>query len=102
MRADGTYSTLEGLRAARSSASRPRAAADHRAASRPGQTLLLFTDGLLERRGEDLDLGRDRLGPRSPRLPADLTADDLTALVERLRDPSRDDDVAVLAVTRTG
>jgi len=67
-----------------------------------GQTLLMFTDGLLERRGEDPDHGRDRLAREVQGLPAELTSHDLTELVERMRDPSRDDDVAVLAVTRTG
>ncbi len=66
-----------------------------------GQTVLLFTDGLLERRDEDLDVGRDRLLREVEALPTDLTGHDLTALAERMRDPSRDDDVAVLAVTRT-
>ena len=65
-----------------------------------GQTLLLFTDGLLERRDEDLDVSRDRLLCEVRDLPADLSGHDLAALAERMRDPSRDDDVAVLSVTR--
>ncbi len=43
---------------------------------RPGATLVLFTDGLVERRGEGLDAGLDRLraaaGPLAVRPVADL------------------------------
>lgn len=66
----------------------------------PGDTLLLFTDGLVERRHEDLDAGGRRLLDAAQ----DLAGDDLDArlerLVEALHDPSRDDDVAVLAFRR--
>jgi serine phosphatase RsbU (regulator of sigma subunit) len=66
----------------------------------PGDTLLLFTDGLVERRHEDLDAG----GRRLMEAARDLSGDDLDTrlerLVEALHDPSRDDDVAVLAFRR--
>jgi serine phosphatase RsbU (regulator of sigma subunit) len=65
-----------------------------------GDTLLLYTDGLVERRGEDLDAGDARLLDASDCLTGDLDAG-LDELVKRLRDPSRDDDVAVLALRRT-
>jgi GAF domain-containing protein len=65
-----------------------------------GQTVLFFTDGLVERRDEDLDVGRARLVEEVRALPQELTNEDLAALAARTRDPSRDDDVAVLAVTR--
>ena len=98
---DGTWSTLEGLDGTVLGVQ----ASERRSITvplTPGQTLLLLTDGLLERRGEDVDLGRDRLLAEVATLPADLTGHELAALSERMRDPSRDDDVAVLAVTRTG
>lgn len=65
-------------------------------------TVLLFTDGLLERRDEDYEEGRTRLTSRAAALPGQLTSADLERLVEVMRDPTRDDDVAVLAVRRTG
>jgi serine phosphatase RsbU (regulator of sigma subunit) len=67
---------------------------------REGQTVLLFTDGLVERRDEDLDVGRARLLDEVRALPEEPSSEDLAALAARTRDPSRDDDVAVLAVTR--
>ena len=65
-----------------------------------GQTVLFFTDGLVERHDEDLDVGRARLVEEVRGLPEEPTGEDLAALAARTRDPSRDDDVAVLAVTR--
>ena len=65
-----------------------------------GQTVLFFTDGLVERRDEDLDVGRARLVEEVRALPEEPTSEDLAALAARTRDPSRDDDVAVLVVTR--
>jgi serine phosphatase RsbU (regulator of sigma subunit) len=63
-----------------------------------GSTLLLFTDGLFERRGVPLDEGRDRVREvlsRSPGVPLDQLCDRL--LVELLGE-GVEDDVAVLAV----
>jgi hypothetical protein len=60
-------------------------------------TLLLFTDGLFERRGEPLDEGRARvrqLLARSVGLPLEELCDRLLGLVEQ----RAEDDVAVLAV----
>ncbi len=68
---------------------------------RVGQVLLLYTDGLLERRAEDLEVGKGRLLRRAVRL---ATADDLRAeldgLVADVKDPTLDDDLAVLVVRR--
>ena len=66
-----------------------------------GDTVLAFTDGLIERRDEDIDAGQDRvLGAVSILAEPDLSAA-LDVVVERLRDPDRDDDVAALAARRT-
>ena len=69
----------------------------------PGTTLLCFTDGLVERRTEDIDAGFARLaaaagthfaasGPLEPFLEE---------LLVQMRDPDRSDDIAVLALRRT-
>lgn len=65
----------------------------------PGSTLLLYSDGLIERRGESLSVGMDRLATLSSRLtnrPADAMCDELFAQLA----PSdiRVDDAAVLVV----
>ena len=73
----------------------------------PGDTLVLYTDGLIERRDEDIDVGLGRLAdslarhrgldpePMADALLADLgvtgggAADDTALVVIRLRDPFR-------------
>ena len=66
-----------------------------------GDTVLAFTDGLIERRDEDIDAGQDRvLGALSTLTGPDLSGA-LDVVVEQLRDPDRDDDVAALAARRT-
>jgi anti-sigma regulatory factor (Ser/Thr protein kinase) len=67
--------------------------------SRPfsaGSTLVLYTDGLVERRGEELDVGLERLRDASADAPnvETLCAD----VVARLAPANRADDVALLAV----
>ena len=65
-----------------------------------GDTVVLFTDGLIERRGEDITDGLARLMDAVGRLTGSDLAAALPDLVAEVRDPSRDDDVAVLAVRR--
>jgi serine phosphatase RsbU (regulator of sigma subunit) len=64
----------------------------------PGSTLLLFTDGLVERRDSDLVAGYDRL----ERTLADLAGLPLEQLcdelLDRLVDPHPADDVALVAL----
>lgn len=70
-----------------------------------GDVLLLYTDGLVERRGESIDIGLRRLQAAADELFTavdDLTdLDDVLAkLTESVSDPDRQDDVAVLAFRR--
>ncbi|MFG1805256.1 SpoIIE family protein phosphatase [Streptomyces sp. NPDC049040] len=63
----------------------------------PGETLLLYTDGLVERRNEDIDTSLARLaGVRLPHAAGPLDAL-LARLVHRLAPSAVEDDVAVLA-----
>ncbi|MEU8031792.1 SpoIIE family protein phosphatase [Streptomyces sp. NPDC049099] len=62
----------------------------------PGQTLVLFTDGLVERRGEDIDRSLARLS--AVRFPAGDGLDDvLDTILGRLDARHAEDDVAALA-----
>jgi serine phosphatase RsbU (regulator of sigma subunit) len=63
-----------------------------------GTTVLLFTDGLVERRGTDLDTGLARLVDVARELagqPLDELCDDL---IERLVQGHPEDDVALVAL----
>jgi serine phosphatase RsbU (regulator of sigma subunit) len=67
-----------------------------------GATLFCYTDGLIERRGEDIDAGLARLarvlGPAADRPVEDLVAHAL----ETLRREDEVDDIATLAIRWTG
>jgi PAS domain S-box-containing protein len=64
---------------------------------RPGHTLLLYTDGLVERRTEDIDVSLARLaGLRLPHAAGPLDAL-LARIVHRLAPAATEDDVALLA-----
>jgi GAF domain-containing protein len=65
-----------------------------------GDTILLFTDGLVERRGEIIDEGIDRLMQRADTLVGTDLHRALQRLVEDFAD-NPDDDVTALAVRRS-
>jgi serine phosphatase RsbU (regulator of sigma subunit) len=65
-----------------------------------GDTLLAFTDGLVERRDEDIDEGLERLRGELGQLVGVPLEEGVTALVEAVRDERYDDDIAVLALRR--
>ncbi len=67
---------------------------------RVGDSLLLYTDGLIERRDEDIDIGQERLADECRRLSHDALYDCLSELVETVRDHTREDDVAALVARR--
>lgn len=78
--------------------------ADRKAVTCPfpaGSTLLLYTDGIVERRDEDIDAGLDRLLRAATPLPADDLGSWLQDLVAAAGDERGDDDVTALAVRRT-
>jgi serine phosphatase RsbU (regulator of sigma subunit) len=66
----------------------------------PDRSLLLFTDGLVERRDEDVEAGKQRLKAAVRDLGPEPASLDLDGLVALMRDPTRDDDVAVLVARR--
>ena len=63
----------------------------------PGGGLVLFSDGMIERRDEDIDTGLHRFGTLIDRLGADPTAHEIFASVTR---STITDDATVLAVHR--
>ena len=71
---------------------------DHSADLDDGDTLLLVTDGLVERRGSDLDEGLTRLQDALADLGGRPLEELLDGLLERLASDDGDDDVAIVAV----
>jgi len=66
----------------------------------PRDTLVLFTDGLVERRGEVVDVGLARLLSAAPALCDGEFGPALARLVAKVHDGAGDDDVTALAVRR--
>jgi len=67
----------------------------------PGSTLLAFTDGLVERRGEDIDLGFQRLAHAATDLGKTLDGA-LTRLLSIVAEDTAGDDIAILAFRWVG
>jgi len=63
-----------------------------------GDVLFCYTDGLIERRGRDIDEGLAGLLAAAARCQRETADDAVTALFDRLEPPATDDDVCVLAV----
>ncbi|NYJ05763.1 SpoIIE family protein phosphatase [Petropleomorpha daqingensis] len=68
----------------------------------PGATVLLYTDGLVERRDRDLDAGAAELAEVLRRCAGLPLAELCDRVLERLFLPDAEDDVAVLAVRLAG
>jgi len=66
----------------------------------PGDALLLFTDGLVERRDEVVDAGLARLTAAAGELQAGELGPALARFVARVQPAGNDDDVTALAVRR--
>ena len=63
---------------------------------RPGAALVLFSDGLIERRGEDIDVSRDRLAAALAQLD-EVSARTVFDSVQR---DSASDDATVVTLLR--
>jgi GAF domain-containing protein/anti-sigma regulatory factor (Ser/Thr protein kinase) len=63
----------------------------------PGSILILYTDGLVERRDESLDIGLERLAETAARAAGESLEDLSDALLELVAE-ERHDDVALLAI----
>jgi serine phosphatase RsbU (regulator of sigma subunit) len=63
-----------------------------------GDVLFCYTDGLIERRGRDIDEGLAGLLATAARCQRETAEDAVIALFGRLEPPAADDDVCVLAV----
>lgn len=68
---------------------------------RPGDSLFLYTDGLVERRDGDNEAGLARKLADVPRGNDEDLTGWLGAAVDEIRDPTRDDDVAALLLRRS-
>lgn len=64
----------------------------------PGSTLVLYTDGLVERRDRDLEEGLDALLAVARSLPPDATPDEICKVLVDGMCGTSDDDIAVLVV----
>ena len=65
-----------------------------------GDTLVVVTDGLVERRGEDIDTGLARLGSALRSLNGAPLAVGLRGILDAVQDDGSDDDVAALLLRR--
>jgi serine phosphatase RsbU (regulator of sigma subunit) len=66
----------------------------------PGDTILLFTDGLIERRTEDIDEGRAKLSCALTALTDSDLAEGLRRTVATMAADAHEDDVAAVALRR--
>jgi serine phosphatase RsbU (regulator of sigma subunit)/anti-sigma regulatory factor (Ser/Thr protein kinase) len=69
-----------------------------RATLEPGSTVLLYTDGLVEKRGEPLDVGLERLREAAVGAPVEPLEDLCERVLDALVTQAPGDDVALLAV----
>ena len=67
----------------------------------PGATLVLYTDGLIERRDADLDVGLAALAAEAAQVEPDLDVFCRRLLIQLTGDRAQADDIAVVAVRRS-
>jgi serine phosphatase RsbU (regulator of sigma subunit) len=73
---------------------------DHTCRLQPGSTVVLYTDGLVEARGEALDDGMDHTAAIAGDF-TDAPPDDLCDALIAARSPTRHDDIALLVARMT-
>jgi serine phosphatase RsbU (regulator of sigma subunit) len=66
----------------------------------PGSALIAYTDGLVERRGENIDIGLERLLAAAESRAQQALPDLLSGLLDELRTDDTTDDIALLALRR--
>jgi integral membrane sensor domain MASE1/GAF domain-containing protein/anti-sigma regulatory factor (Ser/Thr protein kinase) len=93
---DGRCEFLSGGRGAPLGSFRPSEPQAATATLPLGSTLVLYTDGLVERRREVLDTGLDRLAALAPLIAATPVGDLADTLLDAMIAGTREDDVAVL------
>ncbi|RNL78982.1 serine/threonine-protein phosphatase [Nocardioides marmorisolisilvae] len=64
----------------------------------PGSTLFCFTDGLVERRGEGIDTGLQRLADTMTPVSGSPVEEMVDHALQKLRSPNASDDIAILAI----
>ncbi|MHC3474727.1 PP2C family protein-serine/threonine phosphatase [Streptomyces sp. 7R007] len=99
--ADGTVRVLDARPGVMLGIPLPYVYPDHRTELPPGSSLVLYTDGLVERRTQGIDVGIERLGQAlgalgTAELEQDLEAAADTLLKPLLHDAERNDDVCLL------
>ena len=97
-RPDGTVQLLTGEVSLLVGAAPGVLRAESEVALEPGSVLVLYTDGLVEHRGLDLDAGLARLQASLAAAPAGSAEGICDALLADLTSEERDDDVALLAI----
>lgn len=100
VRADGSAAPLPGAPELLLGVDPGTARTDRTVVLAAGESLLLFTDGLVERRGESVAHGLERLVATLPEVRRADGALDLDALLRRCGPPAGEDDVTVLAARR--
>ncbi len=101
IRPDGTAEFLE-VPPSVPLGARPERRVDAEVTLLPGQTLLIYTDGLVERRDEDIDIGLRRLAEHAAALATGSLSEGLTRLADIVHDGRREDDITAVAIRFDG
>ncbi|MDQ3936755.1 MAG: SpoIIE family protein phosphatase [Actinomycetota bacterium] len=102
VRPDGSVEYLEDGRSVPLGVPAPGGRRTTRCDVEPGSLILLYTDGLVERRGEDIDIGLDRLARAAAAAGHEPEAACDSVVAAMLGDEGPADDVALLAVAVDG